>query len=201
MELIRSYRSTDVGLPQITVGSAPALTVSRPAQRSLTLQPADSPSRLMRPSTPEAPTALLPPPPLRLLPGGAIQFPGEFISRCGPVPFTAHCNRVVYDSYLSFPSQRFGPAPSLQWDHGRSRVLPLQAVGRRRGGARLLDHDRNGPNAGSLGRSPGRLGAAARDCRLFRRSADLRLAQIGDVLAQVVLLLRASEEELPGNLR
>ena len=32
----------------------------------------------MRPSTPEAPTALLPPPPLRLLPGGAIQFPGGF---------------------------------------------------------------------------------------------------------------------------
>jgi hypothetical protein len=65
-----------VGLPQITVGSAPALSVSRPAQRSLALQPADLPGRLMRPSTPEAPAALLPPPPLRLLPGGAIQFPG-----------------------------------------------------------------------------------------------------------------------------
>jgi len=38
---------------------------------------------------------LLPPPPLRLLPGGAIQFPGGFISRCGPVPFTAHCKRLV----------------------------------------------------------------------------------------------------------
>src|ERR1035437_9927318 len=70
------YRSINVGLPQITVGSAPALSVSWPAQRSLALQPADSPSRLMRPSTPEAPAALLPPPPLRLLPGGAIQFPG-----------------------------------------------------------------------------------------------------------------------------
>jgi len=30
---------------------------------------------------------LLPPPPLRLLPGGAIQFPGGFISRCGSAPF------------------------------------------------------------------------------------------------------------------
>src|ERR1039457_4395750 len=86
--------SIDVGLPQITVGSAPALSVSWPAQRSLALQPADSPSRLMRPSTPEAPAALLPPPPLRLLPGGAIQFPGGFISRCGPTPFTAHCYRL-----------------------------------------------------------------------------------------------------------
>src|SRR6266576_4191710 len=87
--------SLSFGLPQITVGSAPALTVSRPAQRSLVLQPADSPSRLMRPSTPEAPAALLPPPPLRLLPGGAIQFPGGFISRCGPAPFTAHCKRLL----------------------------------------------------------------------------------------------------------
>src|ERR1035441_8091156 len=84
-----------VGLPQITVGSAPALHFSRPAQRSLALQPADSPSRLMRPSTSEAPAALLPPPPLQLLPGGAIQFPGGFISRCGPAPFTAHCNGDV----------------------------------------------------------------------------------------------------------
>ena len=40
-----------------------------------------------RPSTPEAPAASLPPPPLRLLPGGAIQFPGGSSSRCGPAPF------------------------------------------------------------------------------------------------------------------
>src|ERR1035437_5194244 len=89
------YRSIDFGLPQITVGSAPALSVSRPAQRSLTLQPADSSGPLMRPSPPEAPTAVLPLPPLRLLPVGAIQFPGGFISRCGPAPFTAHCNPLV----------------------------------------------------------------------------------------------------------
>jgi hypothetical protein len=40
----------------------------------------------MRPSTPEASAASLPPPPLRLLPGGAIQFPGGSTSRCGSVP-------------------------------------------------------------------------------------------------------------------
>jgi hypothetical protein len=34
--------------------------------------------------------ASLPPPLLRLLPGGANQFPGGFNSRCGPSPFTAH---------------------------------------------------------------------------------------------------------------
>jgi hypothetical protein len=81
------------GAPTLTpVGLSPTECASlswthRPAQRSLKLQPADSPSRLMRPSTPEAPAALLPPPPLRLLPDGAIQFPGGTSSRCGPVPF------------------------------------------------------------------------------------------------------------------
>jgi len=101
----------DFGLPQITVGSAPALSVSWPAQRSLALQPADSPSRLMRPSTPEAPAALLPPPPLRLLPGGAIQFPGGFISRCGPAPFTAHCYRLF--SSVDLTSYAAGPLCAL----------------------------------------------------------------------------------------
>ena len=43
-----------------------------------------------RPSTPKASAASLPPPLLRLLPGGANQFPGGFNSRCGPPPFTAH---------------------------------------------------------------------------------------------------------------
>jgi hypothetical protein len=64
------------GFPRINGGSAPALKFSRPAQRSLALQPAYSPSRLKRPSTPEASVASLPPPLLRLLPGGANQFPG-----------------------------------------------------------------------------------------------------------------------------
>src|SRR5260370_41267892 len=97
MELIRSYRSTDVGLPQITVGSAPALSVSRPAQRSLVLQPADSPSRLMRPFPPEASAASLPPPLLRLLPGGAIQFPAGLSSPRGPTPFHGGLKSPVYN--------------------------------------------------------------------------------------------------------
>jgi hypothetical protein len=49
----------------------------------------------MRPSTPEAPAALLPPPPLRLLPGGAIQFPGgSFL----PLWTSAFSRRTVIDS-------------------------------------------------------------------------------------------------------
>src|SRR2546425_448927 len=46
MELVRSYCSTNFGLPTNRGGSAPALSVSGPAQRSLTLRPARSPSRL-----------------------------------------------------------------------------------------------------------------------------------------------------------
>jgi len=45
MELVRSSISTISGLPCVTVRSAPAITFSGPAQRSLTLWPADSRSR------------------------------------------------------------------------------------------------------------------------------------------------------------
>jgi hypothetical protein len=45
MELVRSSISIDCGLPCVTVRSAPAIVFSRPAQRSLTLWPARSPSR------------------------------------------------------------------------------------------------------------------------------------------------------------
>ena len=46
MEPVRSYYSISVGLPSLHGRSAPALIVSRPAQRSLMLRPACSPSRL-----------------------------------------------------------------------------------------------------------------------------------------------------------
>ena len=46
LELVRSYGSSNFGLPRNRGGSAPALVFSRPAQRSLTLRPARSPSRL-----------------------------------------------------------------------------------------------------------------------------------------------------------
>src|SRR5438132_7525388 len=48
----------------------------------------DSPSRLKRPSTSEAPAASLPPLPLRLLPGGANQFPGGTFNPRGTSDFT-----------------------------------------------------------------------------------------------------------------
>jgi len=46
MKLVRSSISIVRGLPCVTVRSAPAIVVSGPAQRSLTLWPARSPSRL-----------------------------------------------------------------------------------------------------------------------------------------------------------
>jgi hypothetical protein len=46
MELVRSSISIVCGLPCVTVRSAPAIIVSGPAQRSLKLWPARSPSRL-----------------------------------------------------------------------------------------------------------------------------------------------------------
>ncbi len=46
MEPVRSYHSVVISLPRASGGSAPASTFSRPAQRSLTLRPACSPSRL-----------------------------------------------------------------------------------------------------------------------------------------------------------
>ena len=49
MELVRSYRSTNFGLPRNRGGSAPASLFSGPAQRSLTLRPARSPGRLCDP--------------------------------------------------------------------------------------------------------------------------------------------------------
>src|ERR1039457_2889112 len=108
LNLIRSYGSIVVGLPQITVGSAPALSVSRPAQRSLALQPADSPSRLMRPFPPEASAASLPPPLLRLLPGGAIQFPGGSFIPLWTSAFHGAPLSPVYDSCRDPRSHRPG---------------------------------------------------------------------------------------------
>src|SRR5215469_420402 len=85
--------------------------------------------------------------------------------------------------------------------YGRSRVLPLQAVDRGGRRARLLDDQRRGSHRGSLGGFAGCLGATARDRRVLRRSADLRLAQIDHVLAQLLLLLCAPEAELSRTLR
>src|SRR5260221_13221582 len=60
MELVRSYRSTNFGLPTNRGGSAPALSVLGPVHRSLTLRPACRPSRLGTPWPQGFPSSLPP---------------------------------------------------------------------------------------------------------------------------------------------
>jgi hypothetical protein len=86
MELVRSYRSINFGLPTNRGGSAPALSVSGPAQRLLTLRPARSPSRLATLCTRGfsslvASTAAL------IATGWSEPVPGRVYPRCGPPPF------------------------------------------------------------------------------------------------------------------
>src|ERR1700731_2060878 len=81
MKIARSSIFIDCGLPCDKARSAPAILFSWPAQRSLTLRPARSRRVAARPPTPNAPTASVPPLPLRLLRGGANQFPGGSCTR------------------------------------------------------------------------------------------------------------------------
>jgi Nucleotidyl transferase AbiEii toxin, Type IV TA system len=86
MEFVRSYDSIRFGLPTTRGGSAPALSVSGPARRSLTLRPARSPSRLATLCTRGfsslvASTAAL------IATGWSEPVPGRVYPRCGPPPF------------------------------------------------------------------------------------------------------------------
>jgi hypothetical protein len=86
MEFIRSYDSTSFGLPTNRGGSAPALSVSGPAQRSLTLRPACSPSRLATLCT-RGFSSLVASPAALIATGWSEPVPGRVYSRCGPPPF------------------------------------------------------------------------------------------------------------------
>jgi len=64
-----------------------------------------------------------------------------------------------------------------------------------------LDDDRGRADRRPVRGSSRRVGASARDRRVVRRSARLRVAQLDHVLAAVVLLLRPAEAELSRGLR
>ncbi len=90
-----------IGLPQVRGGSAPASWISRLAQRSLTLRPTRLQSRFDDPLPSEAPAASLPPPLLRLLPGGTNQFPGGTCTHFGLNAFHGARGSIPVISRLS----------------------------------------------------------------------------------------------------
>ncbi len=76
----------------------------------------------MRPSTPEASAALSPPPPLRLLPGGAIQFPGgSFSPAVDQHLFTAHRNISI--NYAHRPRKEVQAPHALSYFLGPRTAL------------------------------------------------------------------------------
>ena len=74
-----------------------------------------------RPFTSKASAVSLPPLLLRLLPGGAIQFPGGIYTHCGPAPFTAHS----YVRFADDPTGRFLEERSVSPQAGQ---LPLTLI-------------------------------------------------------------------------
>ena len=126
------------GFPRNDGGSAPALFFSRPAQRSLLLQPAYLPGRLKRPSSSEASVASLPPPLLRLLPGGANQFPG------GTSP--AVDQRLSRRTQVSQQCNRTGPPHSEETRVAGEGVWFLSDRVADTTGNRNSTHDSEGPS-------------------------------------------------------
>src|SRR5262245_18347179 len=108
---------------------------------------------------------------------------------------------VTQPPRLGVPNHTGGTVAGDTMKHARTRVLSLQAMGRRRCGARLLDDDRSGVDRGAVRGPAGCLGAAARNGRGVRRPAHLRVPQFNHVLAEVLLLLRTPEAETPRVMR
>src|SRR6266566_5656218 len=103
MESVRSYSPTGISLPRVLGGWLLHWLFRGLLGVYCTLRPADSPSRLRRPSTSEASAASLPPPLLRLLPGGANQFPGrDFQPAVDQRLFTAHQHALAKLGALTF---------------------------------------------------------------------------------------------------
>ena len=125
METVRSYCLICISLPRNSGGSAPASPFSRPAQRSLSLRPARSPSRHSDPLHRR----------LRRLCylhrrsdyyGWSEQLPGETFTRCGPTPFHGALNfRSYLRSRLGGSGKRSCPEEEL--DREIASHLELEA--------------------------------------------------------------------------
>ena len=119
MEFVRSYHSISFGLPRNRGGSAPALVFSRPAQRSLTLRPARSPSRLATLYT-RGFSSLVASPAALIATGWSEPVPGRVYPRCGPTPFHGAPEKTTTWPPSSFASGMRHPA-RLQ----RARKFPI----------------------------------------------------------------------------
>ena len=109
--------------PESQLGRLPHCPFRWPAQRSLTLRPARSPSRPWRPSTPEAAVISLPPSPLRLLPAGAT------VARVGFAPTE---DRRLFIGVAATPTRSLTPqsgsGPCCRWSC-IARPVVLHACG------------------------------------------------------------------------
>ena len=83
----------------------------------------------MRPSTSEAPAASLPPPPLRLLPGGAIQFPGESLFSLWTSAFSRRTAIALAVGALQFSTRLRQRFPRLHRVLGRFYVAGVSIAG------------------------------------------------------------------------
>ena len=102
VEMMSFNSPTTAAFPEILPGRLPHLGLSRPAQRSLTLRPAYSLSRQMRPVASKASTISLPPSPLRLLPAGTTVAGRDL----HPLKRHALARRTVFGPYASSNAPR-----------------------------------------------------------------------------------------------
>jgi len=109
----------------LKAGSAPALTISRPAQRSRTLRPACSQGRPRRPLAPKASAVSLPPLPLRLLPAGATQLPGGTYTRKLSAPLHGALRGASHVGSLTIGSGSSNPIVDMR---RREESLPASLV-------------------------------------------------------------------------
>ena len=124
MELVRSYDSIRFGLPTKPGRVGPCIVVFEACSAFTHVTACMLAESPMRPSTPKASAASLPPPLLRLLPGGANQFPGGFTPAVDHHLFTAHPVCRLTGSWLGTDCR---PSESPNWNSRLCVVLSCES--------------------------------------------------------------------------
>ena len=118
MELVRSSLSIVIGLPCVTVRSAPAIVVSGPAQRSLSLWPARSRNRLAILSI-ESSDSFVAPTAVSIATGWSEPVPGRELH---PLKSSAFSRRTVT------PTTSMCQSPGCRLTGGTSHVSDASAL-------------------------------------------------------------------------